>query len=259
VRSPSVPPELDALVMRLLEKEPGRRFQSARELGRALAELTDRIDALDQTIERQPTLRAPILPRAATPPVAPVTPRPGPPLPSDPTALAPLLEPTAATRLDWLKSAPRRFLDDRRIWMPVAGAGVLLLLLALVMRSGGDHTKKPDALAPARPIAPTTAGGEDAPPPASVELVITSIPSGAMVIDEANGERLGPSPFRVRRPATPGVRTFVLKLDGFEPEVVTIRTDVSSEAQVVLAPLPAAPTAPAAPAAPAAPPVDQPR
>ena len=84
------------------------------------------------------------------------------------------------------------------------------------------------------------------PEPATVEIVITSIPSGAMVIDQANGERLGLSPFRTRRPAAPGVRAFLLQMDGYEAEVVSMRTDVSSEAQVVLAALPP-PPAPIAP------------
>ena len=263
--TPAVPPELDAVVMRLLEKDPARRFQSARELGRVLAELSEQIDGLDRTIERQATTRAGKLARASTPPVIPAaTPRPGPMTPgSAPTALAPLLEPTTLTPLDWLKSAPRRFLDDKRIWMPVAGAGVLLLLLALVLRGGGgERSNKPDAPVPARPTATSTPGAEPAPPPATVEIVITSIPSGAMVIDQANGERLGPSPFRVRRPAAPGVRAFLLQLEGFEPEVVSIRTDVSSEAQVVLAPLPPATAEPPPPTAPppaAPPPATRPR
>ncbi len=252
--APSVPAELDAVVMRLLEKEPGKRFQSARELGRALAELADRIDSLDLTLERQATVRMPQLAAVAGPiplpapseVTAPVTPRPGPVAvtQSGPVPLAPLLEPTGVTRLgDWLSRAPRRFLDDRRIWMPVAGAGVLLLLLALFLRGGGSD-KRADAPAPPRPAASGTAVA-DVPQPATVEIVITSIPSGAMVIDQANGERLGPSPFRVRRPAAPGVRAFLLQMDGYEAEVVSMRTDVSSEAQVVLAALP--PPAPVPP------------
>jgi serine/threonine-protein kinase len=255
--APAVPAELDAVVMRLLEKEAGKRFQSARELGRALADLADRIDSLDLTIERQATVRMPQVAAAAAVPMplpaptevtAPVTPRPAPAPPvthSGPVALAPLLEPTGVTRLgDWLSRAPRRFLDDRRIWMPVAGAGVLLLLLALFLRGGGSD-KKADAPPPPRPMASVTAAA-DVPEPATVEIVITSIPSGAMVIDQANGERLGPSPFRARRPAAPGVRAFLLQMDGYEAEVVSMRTDVSSEAQVVLAALP--PPAPVAPA-----------
>ncbi len=260
---PGVPAELDAVVMRLLEKDPAKRFQNARELGRVLADLAERIDSLDLPFERQPTSRMPMVPApaAAAPPLsAPArvpgaTPRPelvAPPVaPSDPMALAPLLEPTGVTRLgDWLSRAPRRFLDDRRIWMPVAGAGVLLLLLALLLRGGGGD-KPPDA-PPKPPSLASSAAPVEAPPPATVEIVITSIPAGAMVIDQANGERLGPSPFRVRRPAAPGARAFLLQMDGYEPEVVSVRTDVSSEAQVVLAALPA-------PAPPAAPPTSRPR
>ena len=238
--APGVPAELDAIVMRLLEKEPAKRFQSARELGRALADLEAEIDAFDQTVAQQPTTRAPRLVRAATPPLAAATP---PPRESGPVALAPLLEPTSLTPLGWLKAAPRRFLDDRRIWMPVAGAGVLLLLLALFMRGGGERASRESPLPPAHPVA--AAGGAAASEPATVEIVITSIPSGAMVIDQANGERLGPSPYRARQPAADGVRAYLLQLDGYQPEVVSMRTDVSSEAQVVLELLP--PPAPPAP------------
>jgi hypothetical protein len=153
---------------------------------------------------------------------------------SGPVALAPLLEPTAVTPLvGWLSRAPRRFLDDRRIWMPVAGAGVLLLLLAVVLGRGGSE--RAPAPAVARPA--VTADQPAAGPAATVEIVITSIPEGAMVIDQASGERLGPTPYRERRPAAPGVRAFLLEKQGHQPEVVSVRTDVSSEAQVVLAAL----------------------
>jgi serine/threonine protein kinase len=213
--SPHVPPELDAIVMQLLEKDPRKRFQGARELGRALAELAAHLESLD----RQPTERAPTIPR---PPMA------VPAIKSGPVQLAPLLEPTGVTSLGWLARAPRRFLDDRRIWMPVAGAGVLLLLLALFLRGGADRpTERSRSLAQATSPAP----------PATVEIVLTSIPAGAMVIDQATGERLGPTPYRARRDAAPGVRAFLLQKDGYEPEVVSVRTDVSSEAQVVLAAL----------------------
>ncbi len=265
VHAPVVPAELDAVVMRLLEKDPARRFQSARDLGRTLGEIADQLVSLEQTLaqrptERQPVLRAPMPlpapasapvtvavaaphPAAATRPVA--TPRPAPVAPeSGPVALAPLLEPTGVTRLsDWLSRAPRRFFDDRRVWMPVAGAGVLLLLLALFLRRGGSADTPEATAPPAQTAAGAAAAGELAsePPATTVEIVITSIPPGAMVIDQANGERLGPSPYRVRHPASPGMRAFLLQMKGYEPEVVSVRTDVSSEAQVVLAQLAAAP------------------
>ncbi len=223
-----VPPELDAVVMRLLEKEPGKRFQTARELGRALADLSDQLDSL----ERQPTERAPAIARPSATPV------PAPPVQSGPVPLAPLLEPTGVTSLGWLARAPRRFLDDRRIWMPVAGAGVLLLLLALFMRRGAGERPAEPARAIAVPTAPA--------PPSSVEIVLTSIPDGAMVIDQSNGERLGPTPYRARQPAARGNRAFLLQKEGYEPEVVSVRTDVSSEAQVVLAELAAPPPPPVA-------------
>jgi serine/threonine-protein kinase len=227
-RSPHVPPELDRIVMRLLEKDPNLRFQTARDLGRTLADLSDQLAAP----ERQPTERAPAVPR---PPIA------APALKSGPVQLAPLLEPTGAHSFSWLARAPRRFLDDRRIWMPVAGAGVLLLLLALILRGGeGDRTAEPPKKAPAAASSPA--------PRATVEIVLTSIPDGAMVIDQGNGERLGPTPYRARIAATPGVRAFLLQMEGYEPEVVSVRTDVSSEAQVVLATRPARPASPSPPA-----------
>ena len=231
--TPVVPPELDAVVMRLLEKDPARRFQSARELGRTLGEIADQLVSLERTLEQRPTERQPVvrapmpLPAPASAPVAlavaaphpaaaraVATPRPAPIAPeSGPVALAPLLEPTGVTRLsDWLSRAPRRFLHDRRVWMPVAGAGVLLLLLALFLRRGGSADTPDAPPPPAQTAVGAAAAGElvEEPPATTVEIVITSIPPGAMVIDQANGERLGPSPYRVRHAAAPGVRAFLL-------------------------------------------------
>jgi len=234
--APGVPPALDAVVMRLLEKDPNNRFQTARDLGRALADLADELTAMDRTLEQQPTARAPI-PPPAIPAVADT------PLASGPVALAPLLEPTAVTPLAaWLSRAPRRFLDDRRIWMPVAGAGVLLLLLALFLRRGGSERPAE----PPRAVESSATSSTEESAPATVEIVITSIPTGATVKD-ASGQVLGPSPYRVRRPAAAGFRVFLLEKDGFEPETVSVRSDVSSEAQVVLDPRAAPVRPPSAP------------
>jgi serine/threonine protein kinase len=214
--APQVPPALDAIVLKLLEKEPDRRFQSARELGVALREMAESDEAMDPTVALE--VVAPPGEHEVTPPVA----------------LAPLLEPTSVTPLAWLSRAPRWFLHDWRIWMPVAGAGVLLLLLAISLGGTGRSSTAPAVPAPP-PGPPAAAAAEPQP---TVEIVITSIPPGAEVMDQASGQRLGRSPFRVRRPPASGHSTFVLVKDGFEAETVSVRSDVSSEAQVVLAALP---------------------
>jgi serine/threonine-protein kinase len=44
-RNPAIPPDLDAAILRLLEKDPTRRFQSCRELGQALSAIRSRYSA----------------------------------------------------------------------------------------------------------------------------------------------------------------------------------------------------------------------
>ena len=211
------PVALESLIMRLLEKDPARRFQSAPDTVRALREAAA---APDVGVAPAP------LPRAATaPPIALSSPSPMP--------LAPTLEPSLLVQAP----APQR----SRAPLVWAAVGVVAALaLAIPLFTGGDD-------APAAPAQPAATRPTSAPAASSsqVELVIESVPPGADVLRVPGAERLGRTPYRIRRPPQEGYVQFELRHDGYEAETISLRADVGVETQVVLRRLepPAAPAA----------------
>ncbi|HUS64806.1 MAG TPA: protein kinase [Kofleriaceae bacterium] len=201
------PVALESIIMRLLEKDPARRFQSAPDTVRALREA---VEARDAGVTPAP------LPRAGTaPPIAMLSPSPMP--------LAPTLEPSALLQAP----APQR----SRAPLVWAAVGVVAALaLAIPLFTGGDDDR---AGAPAQPAAtrPSTASAAAT---SQVELVIESVPVGADVLRVPGGERLGRTPYRIRRPPQEGYVQFELRREGYEAETISLRADVGVETQVVL-------------------------
>lgn len=203
--NPDLPIELEALILKLLEKTPERRYQAAAEVLLALAELPRR-QSQPGLIYSQPTL--PVTPKpATTPALTPVAP---------PVATTPAPAPATATN------------SNRRHWPAVSFVGIaaIALVIALVY-----FFRKPQP--EARPPQPATSTVHSQTPtslPAAMplktgRLEIRSIPEGAMIhIDGLNQDRKTPARFDSLRP---GRYLVSLHLPGFQVwrEAVTIERE----------------------------------
>jgi serine/threonine-protein kinase len=211
-RRPETPPEIDALVVRLLEKDPRNRPRDAAEVIARLSQVT--------WAESDPTER------------------PSPPVPAEaiPERLVPTVDLTATIR------EPPRFAPWWRSRAALAGGGALALaalIAAVIVASsdGGGGTLPPPppptetrtAPEPAPPEASIVTDelppiGEPA-PPADVEVRVTELPDGATL--RWDGEPVV-SPFRVPRDGRP--HRLEASAPGHEPRGI----DVSPQADVLI-------------------------
>jgi serine/threonine-protein kinase len=212
-----ITPELDALVLRALEKDRERRFQSMAELGQAIAAagggapLTFGLSAphvADATAARPPRPAGP--PYAGT---AVVTPLDG---------AAPTRRPAASAR-----------------------AGLWIGLVTAVLLAGGGAAAWL-ALRPAAPVAaPAVDAGRPAPAPAAapahdaaartVEVTVRSRPPGADVLRGA--ERLGQTPAKLSFPAGRDEVVLAIRKAGFEERGLHLTPDRDREFELDLAPV----------------------
>ena len=230
--------EVEAVVMRALEKEPDARFQTIEEMGRALlgaVGLDTGASLPERGFESQPTLaRAPI-PREPLPPAA--VPR----EPKSPSTLA-----ASASELSSAAPRARRTLA----WLVPAvalgvAAGGAAIWLAVRTEEAVDAPPRPRAAAAAAEEA-TRRKSTPPPAPATVELAIESEPPGADVFRAADGVKVGTTPWHDAFARGPGEAMFLVKKVGFATERVSLSTTESATRPLVLAPEPeAAPTPPA--------------
>jgi serine/threonine-protein kinase len=227
----AIPPELDALVLRCLERDPGRRIGCARELSGELRALLMKLARTPGEWELRPLMLR-LWPdgAGAAPPSAVTRVR-----PLEPVEPSPLAAPIAAEPVEEQTRTlpPRRGARAgwRRAALAVATAGAVALAAVSVTKGRGGRPAEPPApVAPAQdeppPAAaavapsadgdlPTTggAGGFTAgpvptaplfrlglPAPASGEglLAVNATPWATLVVD---GQRLGDTPREVRLPA----------------------------------------------------------
>jgi serine/threonine-protein kinase len=168
----SVPPALDLVVMRALERDPGRRFEDAREMAVAIETATSRASAsavadwvktsaAESLAERQAKIDA--MERDARDdsgePLAPAVRAPFASVFLTDDAPTPALVASAPSHVAEVAPGPRAARPDRRIGAAVAFAMLLLIGLVLVVRARGQ----------APPVATATAS-----PPASTQEVIVT-------------------------------------------------------------------------------------
>ncbi len=256
--------DLEALILRLLEKDPANRYQSAHELARALRTLPVSSETSSgTTVHGGPPPPAPgPMPLAggehSSPSLPPVPPAPSYPsmlpLPRDLGGSSPSLPPLASggglssPSMSWGTGGlphPHRS-RAALVWTCVIlGLAFVGGAIALAAMSRKD-TPATAATGPAAPAAaPAAADAGATAPPLVIEtrdgqmlglvrLIIESEPSGAEVFRQGDGQLLGRTPYSVKQPPEPGYATFELRLPGYQPEPISIRTDKSGESRATL-------------------------
>ena len=236
----SVPADLEAVILRALEKEPDDRQGSMSNLSIELASC----DTTTATPTPVPQRRSqPIItPAALDATVAPVQP-----------ITVPLVTaganqaPAAAGMLTTLGtstgqlSRPAIEPARSRTWMVIAAGAVLLAgaggawKLASNTASDTASSREATPIATAAPATQTVIVERPAPPPKPILLTLDSEPSGAEVIQEHDGMRLGKTPFdKTLAPVAKGTLVYVLRLDGYEDYRVSLAADRDNREKVAL-------------------------
>ena len=249
---PSIPPALEAVVLRMLEKDPVRRYQSAEDAVEALNQAAMRFsgeeDAPEPSLNLSGVFRRPSKSSASAPAFTDATT-----LNSTAGDLARLI---AADR-----PQPARL---GRLWPWLVGgtlaaaAGAIFTMVVAGDRRENAAASAPDPVASERgaPIAETrppvvaAPAPEPTPPPAvqdpivreleaapveeTVRLLVTSRPVGAAVYRESDGVRLGKTPLEVRARRGRGEAVFILRRNGFRTERLAMPVDQDQERTVAL-------------------------
>jgi len=262
---PSVPPALQAVVLRMLQKEPVRRYQSAADVVTALNTAVQRSSSIEDAPE--PSLRRSGIYHSQTGPSVRTSSTPA-------FTNATTVNSTGGDMSDWreiqlpLTGSGR----VRRYWPWVVGALVAALTGALVtmiatavsddnraqqaarnqqQAGAGTQAVQPvPAPRPAPPPAPVPEKKTEPTPPEkdpivramaaseeqTVRLLVSSHPEGATVYRESDGVRLGKTPLEVRARRGRGEAVFILRRNGFRAERLAVPVDKDQERLVALRP-----------------------
>ena len=191
-----VPPALEALVMRLLAKEPGHRPQSMEEVERALMEVSN-----GTAPAPPPKLVAAEVPAFVKTPA---------PLPS-----------MAATEIPALITTREPAFAPGRSKTPFVAAAAAAAVVALA--GGGFWLTRAEPRPPPQSPAPLPSPAAVPPIPAKVNFELASVPPGAKVTRGDTGEEVGVTPCAFSLPRGDAPIAFAFELAGHERAVFELR------------------------------------
>jgi len=240
IHEPSIPQSLERMVLKMLEKDPERRYQSMAEVVDHLNEIVLRFSSDDELPEPSLSESDRFRPRAASP--RPYTP----PLVTEATTLNSTsgelgLDPTLTDRRS------RRWLPWLAACVLAVAAGVAVAFVIHRGSSDDDEAERAEAAAPGPPARqPLPEAVSDAMPPGPIvrelgapdeevaNLLIVTQPDGATVYREADGVRLGKTPLTVRVRRGQGEAAFIVRRNGYRTERVSIPVAEDQEVLVTL-------------------------
>jgi serine/threonine protein kinase len=251
--NPAVPPRLDEIVLRCLQRDPDDRFQSALEIADALEDfLIERRYSSQEVTRFMRTLFAGEMVAEAALPQEEIHALASAPVQSPdrtpPVAVTTELTPDPAIRHSgglpassaaWLNARPARTSGRWLLLMALAVAGALLI--------GGAVAGWLRPLQHAVVTAPPPA----APPPAPAEMVklsFTSDPPQAEVFRDSTSESLGLTPLTIAIPRGDAPLDLRISKQGFVPGLLTVVPNQDRATLVTLARLPTAPASVGEPA-----------
>ena len=175
-----IPPELDAVVVRCLQRDPEARFANVGELARALAPFAPdhalaSVERVARTLAADRSGKFPSVPRSGSiPPRSPSSPSFTPRLPSvAPRASSPTPS-SPRTDVTWGDtSASTSRPKDRRKWLVLGAVGTLGLVMAGVAVSRRDATPAATVASAPAPATPTR------PLPTATESAVATVPPSA--------------------------------------------------------------------------------
>ncbi|HWM88280.1 MAG TPA: serine/threonine-protein kinase [Kofleriaceae bacterium] len=248
---PSVPSSLEAVVLRMLQKDPVRRFQSAEDvvtaLNRAAMRFSGGEDAPEPSLKDSGVHRSNSSGSAGRPAFTEAT----------------TLSSSAGEMADWsrLEVSSRGRLGRLLPWLlggaAASVAGALMTVVIANNLSGDDDRPRPAKAGagaravqpapqpppkPAPPPEPTPAEKDPivralaAPEYETVRLLVSSHPAGATVYRESDGVRLGKTPLEVRARRGRGEAMFILRRNGYRAELLAVPVDKDQERLVALRP-----------------------
>jgi serine/threonine protein kinase len=256
--NPDVPPLLDEIVLRALERDPDRRYQSALEMAEALEGFLIERRYSSQEVGRfmRALFAGDMIAGAAMPSeeIRALASSPVPTVESKPmvvtTELTPAPRPPSSGSVPPVRSADPWSLPGWPATMrgPTSrprGRGLLVAaaLVALLLGGAGTLLRQSPRLPTAATVDPAASGvaARAAPDPATVVLTLTSDPTDALVYRIGDTRPLGRTPLTVEVPRGRDPVEIRFVKEGHAPAQLTVIPDQSRPTKVSLAPLSAAP------------------
>ncbi|MFL5308138.1 MAG: serine/threonine protein kinase [Polyangia bacterium] len=226
-RNPAIPPALDALVLRMLEKNADQRFGDMAEVQGALKSAGG-----TQFVVRGSHTSSPDL-GGRTPPPAPL---------SNPKLGDTTFSTGTGERIDMGRSAPAR--RGSRSIAIVVGVAAAAVVAGVFLFRDGEKVALQRAAQVVKDVQPTTTAlvPKDPPvpvaptePPAvkTISVRVESDPPGASVVNAATGGVLGVTPLVLTRPRG-GALKLRLEKDGFTPNAHDVTLDDDQTVELTL-------------------------